>query len=586
LPLQRPAQTAIRSDYAEASASPPVRAFRVARSRYQGEKTMTTFTTPVVVNSGNSSYTLLSTDALDVSNDDAITWEGAGTNITITIAGTITSAADNSFAIGNTAPTGTLTFNVQSGGSVNSEFDARDLGAGGSITVTNDGLFNGSADHAMRFATGGGAVTLNNNATGVMTTDDAGEDVLKDGSNTTINNRGKIVSAGDEFNADGTPSKTGGDAIDFGDDGVNNTIHNFAGAIIAASHHGITGAHDATIVNDAGAQIIGRNGSGINFDNDTDPANLVTVTNAGVIMGQSQTYDDSDGDAIDCDGSVSVTNTGFIGGMGASGQHDGGDNHAEALAIGGGRVNNSGTIFSVQRGIQVDDSAEGPAPAALTLVNSGIIQASNGWEAIKIVGARDDKITNSGTIVGDIITGGGDDTVTLKAGSNIKGEIQLGDGSDKLTAVDGKLHIDAGTGDDSIKGGSAADTIAGGDGADTISGRGGADKLTGGADADTFLFAFGDTGNTSKTADTILDFNVKQKDMLDVSDFDANSTKKGNQDFTFIADDHFHHKAGELRFEHVSGDTYVYGDLDGDAKSDFAIHLDGSIALKAGSFDL
>jgi hypothetical protein len=549
---------------------------------------MTNFTTPVVVNAGNNNYVLNAADTLAVSDDDAITWEGANTNITVTIDGSITSVADNSFAIsGSTPPTGHLDFNVSSGGSVNAEFDARDLGAGATITVNNSGLFNGSADHAMRFAENGGAVTLNNNATGVMTTEDAGEDVLKDGSNTIINNRGKIISVGDQFNADGTPSKTGGDAIDFGD-GTGNTVNNFAGAVIAASHHGITGDHGGTINNDEGAQIIGHNGSGINFDNDTDPANLVTVKNAGVIMGESQTYADSDGDAIDCDGSVSVENHGFIGGMGANGQHDGGDNHSEAFAIGGGTVKNfaDGTIFSVQRGFQVDDSAEGDAPAALILTNAGIIQASNGWEAIKIVGSQDDKITNSGTIIGDIVTGGGDDTVILKAGSSIKGEIQLGDGNDTLTAVEGKLNVDAGTGDDTVKGGAAADTINGSDGMDKIYGRGSADKLTGGADADTFVFALGDTGNTTKTADTILDFNVAQKDVLDLSSIDANSMKSKDQAFTFIGSADFHHKAGELRFDQVKGDTFVYGDLDGNGKSDFMIHLDGSIALKAGSFDL
>jgi hypothetical protein len=551
---------------------------------HQGERTMTTFTTPVVVDAVTSTYTLNAADILDVTGDDAITWEGADTAISVTIGGTITANADNAFTIGDTTPSGTLAFHVLSTGSVNSEFDAHKLGGGASITITNDGLFNGGDGHAMQFAENGGSVTLDNNS--LVTNTDASKDVIQNGSNTTINNHGRIISADDQFNTDGTPSKTGGDGIDFGDDGAGNTIHNFAGAIIAASHHAITGKHDATITNDVGAQIIGRNGAGINFDNSVEPADLVTVINAGVIMGESQTYDDSDGDAIDCDGSVSVTNTGFIGGMGAHGQHDGGDNHSEALAIGGGTVNNSGTIFSVQRGIQVDDSTEGPAPAALTVVNSGIIQASNDWEAIKIVGVQNDKLTNSGTIIGDIIMDGGNDTVILKAGSVIKGDIQLGDGNDTLTAVEGKLHIDAGTGNDTVKGGSAVDTIDGSGGTDKIYGRGGADKLTGGADNDTFFFALGDTGTTAKTEDTITDFSVKDKDMINVHAFDANPDKRGNQDFTFISDADFHHKAGELRFDHVKGDTYVYGDLDGDARADFAIHLDGSIALKAGSFDL
>ena len=557
------------------------------QSRIIRERAMATITTPVTVNSGNPTYTLASADVLDVAGD-AITWEGANTTIVVNNNGIISATSSNSLTIGNQPVTGTLTFNNALNAAVNSEFDVRDLATGGAITINNSGLMTAFTDHhAMRFATDGGAVTLNNTATGVITTDDSSEDVIKDGSHSTINNHGKIISSGDEFGADGVPTQTGGDGIDFGD-GTDNTVHNFAGAIIAASHHGITGDLGVTIINDKGGQIIGRNGAGINFDNDIDPANLVTITNRGTILGESQTYADSDGDAIDCDGSVKLDNFGFVGGMGASGQHDGGDNHSEALAIGGGTINNraSGTIFSVQRGIQVDDSAEGDAPAATMITNAGFIQAGADWEAIKIVGTQNDKLTNSGTIIGDILMGGGDDTVTLQAGSNIKGEIQLGDGNDTLTAVEGKLNVDAGAGADTVKGGSAADTINGNAGADAIYGRGGIDKLTGGAAADTFFFAVGDTGSSIKTADTITDFSIAQHDVLDVHSFDANSGKKGNQDFTFIGDDAFHHKAGELRFEHVKSETYVYGDLNGDGKADFAIHLDGSVALTAGSFDL
>ena len=110
--------------------------------------------------------------------------------------------------------------------------------------------------------------------------------------------------------------------------------------------------------------------------------------------------------------------------------------------------------------------------------------------------------------------------------------------------------------------------------------------MRGGTDADTFFFAAGDTGTTAKTEDTVVDFSTKDKDILNLHAIDANSNKAGNQDFSFIKDDAFSRTAGELRFEHVKADTFVYGDVNGDGKADFTIHLDGSIALKEGFFDL
>jgi len=60
----------------------------------------------------------------------------------------------------------------------------------------------------------------------------------------------------------------------------------------------------------------------------------------------------------------------------------------------------------------------------------------------------------------------------------------------------------------SITGGNAADTIVGGAGADTIIGGTGADNLTGGAGNDVFRFAFGSSGTTTTTVDTITDLNL------------------------------------------------------------------------------
>jgi hypothetical protein len=45
-------------------------------------------------------------------------------------------------------------------------------------------------------------------------------------------------------------------------------------------------------------------------------------------------------------------------------------------------------------------------------------------------------------------------------------------------------------------------------------------------------------------------------------------------------------KTGELRFDKLNSDTYIYGDINGDGKADFAIHLDDAVALQKGYFVL
>ena len=131
------------------------------------------------------------------------------------------------------------------------------------------------------------------------------------------------------------------------------------------------------------------------------------------------------------------------------------------------------------------------------------------------------------------------------------------------------------------------DTFDGGGGKDTLWGGLGKDSLTGGGGKDVFDFNL-IAESTKKVAgrDIILDFSRKQKDRIDLHDIDANTKKNGDQAFKFIGDDDFHKKAGELMFDRKGGDTFVYGDVNGDGKADFAIQLDGSMNLKAGDFQL
>lgn len=129
------------------------------------------------------------------------------------------------------------------------------------------------------------------------------------------------------------------------------------------------------------------------------------------------------------------------------------------------------------------------------------------------------------------------------------------------------------------------DELRGGAGSDWIEGGAGRDKMFGGGDADTFVFRDGDfAGLTKSSCDTINDFRQAQGDRIDLQAVDANSLDDGDQEFQFIGTGGFSNVAGELRYEIVSGQTYVYGDTNGDAVADFMFRIKGPHTLTDGDF--
>ncbi|MFP5077703.1 M10 family metallopeptidase C-terminal domain-containing protein [Rhizobium sp. YIM 134829] len=142
----------------------------------------------------------------------------------------------------------------------------------------------------------------------------------------------------------------------------------------------------------------------------------------------------------------------------------------------------------------------------------------------------------------------------------------------------------SGVGGDDLSGGKGKDSLLGGAGKDKLDGGQGIDDLTGGSGADIFLFDDGETGSRNSSADTIFDFSQRQRDRIDISDIDANTKAKGDQAFDFIGSDKFDKHAGELRFVQSKSDTYISGDVNGDGKADFMIHLATALSLKAGYF--
>lgn len=96
------------------------------------------------------------------------------------------------------------------------------------------------------------------------------------------------------------------------------------------------------------------------------------------------------------------------------------------------------------------------------------------------------------------------------------------------------------------------------------------------------MFVFNSASDSTVKAsgrDTIFDFNGKAGDRIDLSGIDANTERSGNQTFSFVGTDGFSGKAGELRYEKTASDTFIYGDVDGDGKADFAIQIASSTTM-------
>jgi hypothetical protein len=105
----------------------------------------------------------------------------------------------------------------------------------------------------------------------------------------------------------------------------------------------------------------------------------------------------------------------------------------------------------------------------------------------------------------------GNDFIIAAAGGN---HINGGDGDDVLSGGPGDDDIDGGNGDDNLNGNADQDSLRGRAGDDTLNGGGGDDGLRGDKGADTFLFT--DLNNDIRETDTIEDYNLRQRDVIDL----------------------------------------------------------------------
>lgn len=223
--------------------------------------------------------------------------------------------------------------------------------------------------------------------------------------------------------------------------------------------------------------------------------------------------------------------------------------------------------------------------------------SSNGVEIFENLSGGDlaadlnggDNVFGGSTGVDSINGGGGNDLLYGREGGDL---FSGGDGSDRLFGMADNDVLNGGndtdylygdTGNDRVSGDAGDDVVYGEDGDDDLAGGTGIDLLGGGSGADDFIFANGDTGSTLNTADRIIDFSSAQGDRIDLSAIDA-IAGGGDDAFTFIGDTAFGNVAGQLRYESISGSTYVMGDVDGDGTADFIIKIDGTAPLSGSDF--
>ena len=340
-----------------------------------------------------------------------------------------------------------------------------------------------------------GTNILYNYGTGTITA--ANADAVRPGAGGFIYNAGTIKSTTTNGgSSDGVDGQTELNNIT-----VVNAFTNGTG-LIEGGRHGITAAQTnastqfrMTITNNSGGTIQGDNGSGINIDG-LNGNEIVTVINGGTITGNGHPLAvetnavSHDGDGIDVDGILNLTNTGTIRSIGAY-STNGAVAYSEGLTIGGGVIVNSGLIEgantngysnTLSRGISFlgndttnnptgreqiygncvvtnqaggiirggNDSAivvDGPANTngyTISINNQadGLIQGGSSSNAAIAVGSNNATIINSGTIDGSssakaISLQGGTNVVQITGGSAVvKGDIIGGIGASNVLTID------------------------------------------------------------------------------------------------------------------------------------------------------
>jgi hypothetical protein len=291
----------------------------------------------------------------------------------------------------------------ETGATISSANEAIDLDDDG--FVANDGLISGGS----RGIDAGDALIVENGLNGRIESDDEG---IEAGDDVEIVNEGEIVAVDK--------------GIDVGDGLV---LSNFG--LIDSDDEGVEAEDQADIVNDGRIEGV---------DDAVQVGELAVIDNQGQIVS-------SGGDGIDLDSGV-VFNEGLIETMDAGGA--GIDFDASILppdpVAGGSIILNAGTIRG-GTGILVE-TGEGGDPAntsSQAVFNEGLIEGTQGIAAN--LGAGEDlfALIDGGTVIGDVLLGGGDDLLLILGTPGAFDPLTLFDGGADVDVAlfDGYLSSDA-----------------------------------------------------------------------------------------------------------------------------------------------
>ncbi|WP_424928697.1 calcium-binding protein [Amaricoccus tamworthensis] len=243
--------------------------------------------------------------------------------------------------------------------------------------------------------------------------------------------------------------------------------------------------------------IVGANGFIGNFANHLDglyleDMTLVTVINNGLISTHATAINMAGyvyNEFVDVQGHA-IVNTGTISSVFGGGINASTDDVFLSLsntgeitgafgvaAEGGAHITNAGRIV----GDVTYAFHSASEDAEDTIINSGTMIG------MIEMGGGDDRLINRGT-VDEVGLGEGDDFYNARNGG-MSGDITAGDGNDTLRGGREDDTFRGNAGDDELRGRSGDDWLLGGDGDDSIAGQKGDDFMNGGKGADVFIFA-------------------------------------------------------------------------------------------------
>jgi hypothetical protein len=233
-------------------------------------------------------------------------------------------------------------------------------------------------------------------------------------------------------------------------------------------------------------------------------------------------------------------------------------------------------------------SPDSPRAAALVAFNADVAawwddaRPTSTWDNGVTLVDHDGRDRLVGTALDDALSGlDGNNSLSGRAGDDL---IFARNGADSLMGDDGDDILRAGSGADTLRGGDGDDRMDAGSGADLLRGGQGQDTMIGGTGADRFIFV---TSSSTQMGDgdIITDF-TRGSDKIDLAGIDANTTRSGNEAFTFIGTASYSGKAGELRVVVEADGVRLRADVNGDGRSDLSIILNGVTTLTAADLIL